>query len=86
MTKENETLEALKRMSEEDPDGFSSDVLALIDYKLKTAKVEAYKEVFEKLNEKAVVRKTKIFGGLHSLKVVTLHDINALKNELVGDA
>ena len=44
MTKHNETLEALKRMSEEDPNGFSNDILALIDYKCKTAKAEAYKE------------------------------------------
>ena len=48
-------------------------------------KAEAYKEVFEKINEKAEVRKIKIFGGLHILKVVLLHDINELKHEMVGE-
>ena len=48
-------------------------------------KAEAYKEVFEKLNKKAEVRKIKVFGGLHILKVVLLHDINELKHELVGE-
>ena len=53
MTKHNETLEALKRMSEEDPDGFSNDILALIDYKCKTATAEAIKEFAERLKQKA---------------------------------
>ncbi len=51
MTKHNETLEALKRMSEEDPNGFSNDILALIDYKCKTAKAEAIKEFAERLSK-----------------------------------
>ena len=46
---------------------------------------KAYKEVFEKINEKAEVRKIKIFGRLHILKVVLLHDINEIKYEMVGE-
>jgi hypothetical protein len=48
-------------------------------------KAEAYKEVFEKLNEKANVQYVKKLGGLYTVKVVTLHDINTLKKELVGE-
>ena len=49
------------------------------------AKTEAYKEVFEKLNNKALVRKIKLFGNWFIVRGVTLHDINTLKKELVGD-
>ena len=51
----------------------------------KEIKAGAYKEVFEKLNKKAVVRKAKLLGKLYIVKVVALHDINALKKELVGE-
>lgn len=46
---------------------------------------EAYKEVFQKLNDKALVRKIKIFGNWFIVKGVTLHDINALKKEMIGE-
>ena len=52
---------------------------------IKHYKTEAYKEVFEKLNDKSLVRKIKLFGNWFIVKGVTLHDINKLKKELVGD-
>lgn len=43
---------------------------------------EAYKEVFEKISDKSCVQEIK--KGLFC-KVVTLHDINTLKKEMVGE-
>ena len=63
----------------------SNEMFADIGKMYSEVKAEAYKEVFEKINEKDEVRKIKIFGGLHILKVVLLHDINELKHELVGE-
>ena len=51
----------------------------------KKVATKAYKEVFQKLNDKALVRKIKLFGGWFIVKGVTLHDINTLKKELVGE-
>jgi len=46
---------------------------------------KAYKEVFEKLNDKSIRSKAKVKGcGFLYVSVVTLHDINKLKKELVG--
>ena len=45
-------------------------------------KTEAYKEVFEKISDKSCVQEIK--KGLFC-KVVTLHDINTLKKEMVGE-
>ena len=50
-----------------------------------TIKAEAYKEVFEKLNKMAIVRKIKDLKFPFIVKVVTLHDINTLKNEMIGE-
>lgn len=53
--------------------------------KLLTAKAEAVKEVFEKLNDKSIRSKAKVKGcGFLYVSVVTLHDINNLKKETVG--
>ena len=48
-------------------------------------KSEAYKEVFEKLNKKAEVGKIIDKNFPFIIRVVTLHDINELKKEMVGD-
>ena len=48
-------------------------------------KSEAYKEVFEKLNKKAEVEKITDKKFPFIIRVVTLHDINELKKEMVGD-
>ena len=51
-------------------------------------KAEAYKEVFEKLKDKSIVCKVKLYGKgkfFPCLSAVTLHDINRLKKELVGE-
>ncbi len=47
---ENETIKALKRMSEEDPNGFSSDILDLINRK-KAEKEELEFELIRSRNE-----------------------------------
>ena len=52
---------------------------------LKTTKTEAYKEVFEKLNKKAEVGKIIDKNFPFIIRVVTLHDINELKKEMMGD-
>ena len=77
MTKHNETLEALKRMSEEDPDGFSNDILALIDYKCKTAKAEAIKEFAERLKKR--------MGFCDLPNGIVRSHIDHLVKEMVGD-
>ena len=47
---------------------------------------KAYKEIFEKLNNKSIRSKAKVKGcGFLYVSVVTLHDINKLKKELVGE-
>ena len=47
---------------------------------------KVYKKVFEKLNDKSIRSKAKVKGcGFLYVSVVTLHDINALKKELVGE-
>ena len=91
MSKHNETLDALKRMSEEDPNGFSSDILALIDFKCKTTKTEAIKEFAEKLIEErlAVVllkEKTDEYAeGYYDALCYTEEQVVNLKNEIVDD-
>ena len=51
-----------------------------------TAKAEAYEECIEKLNDKSIRSKAKVKGcGFLYVSVVTLHDINKLKKELVGE-
>ena len=45
-------------------------------------KADAYKEVFEKISDKSCVQEIK--KGLFC-NVVTLHDINTLKKEMVGE-
>ena len=55
---------------------------------LERAKAEAYKEVFEKLKDKSIVCKVKLYGKgkfFPCLSAVTLHDIKSLEKELVGD-
>ncbi len=49
---------------------------------IKHYKADAYKEVFEKISDKSCVREIK--KGLFC-KVITLHDINTLKKEMVGE-
>lgn len=44
---------------------------------------KAYTRIFDTLNEQASVQKVNILGGKHVVKVVTLHDINSLKNDLM---
>lgn len=44
---------------------------------------KAYTRIFDTLNEQASVQKVNILGGEHVVMVVTLHDINSLKNDLM---
>ena len=51
-------------------------------------KAEAYKEVFQKLKDKSIVCKVKLYGKgefFPCLSAVTLHDIKLLEKELVGE-
>ena len=45
---DDEVIKALERMSAEDPDGFSSDILALI--KRQQAEIERWKEAYDELD------------------------------------
>lgn len=78
---ENERLKDYTITVEKEVDWYR-DELRHSDKKVAT---KAYKEVFQKLNDKALVRKIKLFGGWFIVKGVTLHDINTLKKELVGE-
>ena len=85
-----ETLDLINRLQAENEDikflyeNLKEEHLEIIKA-IKHTKAEAYKEVFEKLNDKAIVTKMKLYGNWFILKGVTLHNINALKKELVGE-
>lgn len=79
---ENERLKDYINTVEKEVDWYR-DELRHSDKKVVT---KAYKEVFEKLNDKSIRSKAKVKGcGFLYVSVVTLHDINKLKKELVGE-
>ena len=78
---DNERLKDYINTVEKEVDWYR-DELRHSDKKVVT---KAYKEVFEKLNDKSIRSKAKVKGcGFLYVSVVTLHDINKLKKEL-GD-
>lgn len=78
----NEVLKRLKSQKHAlfEQQSYTAD----LQKQLKNAKSEAYKEVFEKLNKKAKVGKIIDKNFPFIIRVVTLHDINELKKEMVG--
>lgn len=82
---ENERLKEEKSKIENKIDEIYPLVMQLPNAMQQT-KAEAYKEVFEKLNDKSIRSKAKVKGcGFLYVSVVTLHDIYKLKKELVGE-
>ncbi len=61
---DNEIIKTLKRMTEEDPDGFSTDILDLINrQKAEIERLKALAEAIKEFADKAVEKLTENYSG-----------------------